>query len=123
MTFQVKEIGKIIKQKTLYDLENIKYEKYSVEDEDSCSQIIKQQWDKLNAIKSMRSYFPTLMKNELTAKIDQASNHIKEVEKKLQDQGLEQLKQFASASVHNKNIAFQDLCDKIYAKITGGNFL
>jgi hypothetical protein len=54
----------------------------------------------------MKSYFPTSMKNELTTKIDQASNHIKEVEKKLQDQGLEQLKQFASASVHNKNIAF-----------------
>jgi hypothetical protein len=34
MTFQVKEIGKIVKQKTFTDLEVIKYEKYSVEDED-----------------------------------------------------------------------------------------
>lgn len=63
------------------------------------------------------------MKNELATKIEQASNHIKEVEKKLEDQGLEQLQQFASASIHNKNMAFQDLCDKIYAKITGGNFV
>ena len=29
------------------------------------------------------------MKNELATKIEQASNHIKEVEKKLEDQGLE----------------------------------
>ena len=123
MTFQVKEIGKIVKQKTFSDLELIKYEKYSVENEDKCLDIIKQQWDKLNAIKSMRYLFPASMKNELATKIEQASNHIKEVEKKLEDQGLEQLQQFASASIHNKNMAFQDLCDKIYAKITGGNFV
>ena len=42
MTFQVKEIGKIVKQKTFSDLELIKYEKYSVENEDKCLDIIKQ---------------------------------------------------------------------------------
>jgi hypothetical protein len=54
MTFQVKEIGKIVKRKTFSDLEFIKYEKYSVENEDKCLDIIKLQWDKLNTIKSMR---------------------------------------------------------------------
>jgi hypothetical protein len=42
MTFQVKEIGKIVKQKTFRDLESIKDEKYSVENEDKCLDIIKQ---------------------------------------------------------------------------------
>jgi hypothetical protein len=42
MTFQVKEIGKIVKQKTFDDLEEIKDEKYSVENEDKCLDIIKQ---------------------------------------------------------------------------------
>ncbi len=34
MKSEVKEIGKIVKKKTFTDLDNIKYEKYSVEDED-----------------------------------------------------------------------------------------
>jgi hypothetical protein len=42
MTFKVKEIGKIVKQKTFDDLELIKDEKYSVENEDKCLDIIKQ---------------------------------------------------------------------------------
>jgi hypothetical protein len=63
------------------------------------------------------------MMSELLAKIEHVSNHIKVVEKKLEDQGLEELQQFSRASIHNKNIAFQDLCDRIYAKMNGGNFV
>jgi hypothetical protein len=42
MTFKVKEIGKIVKQKTFDDLKLIKDQKYSVENEDKCLDIIKQ---------------------------------------------------------------------------------
>lgn len=91
LQFLVKEIGKIVTKKVFIDLEEIEHEKYSVEDDDACELIIKQQNEKLNVLKNLRNHLPTSIKNEVAQKIEQVSTHIKIMQQKLIEEGLKQL--------------------------------
>jgi hypothetical protein len=74
-------------------------------------------------MRRMIDYFSSTIKSEIVAKIDQVSNDINNIEKKLKDKGLTELQKFSIDPSNIKNKVLQDLCDKINAKITEGNFV